>query len=235
MDQARGMLIGFRAGEELFRRYSHLLASCSSSLQRLEVANQILDWLEIWGSFFPQSLLTSKMVEGERQRAVAEIGPFFHLIPGGPHFADRLPPLLVPVPEGFEDELLPLPVVAPEEPDEGLRPLLILVLGGSLRASCLHFLFLSPEELLPFLVLVREEIENELPPSLEPERICRRSTGLHLQSSAIDLQGFIEGSCGSCTAFQGSTGAPSPLSSITGRRTGTSEGPLLRSANLLII
>ncbi|MEQ2288785.1 hypothetical protein AMECASPLE_026343 [Ameca splendens] len=53
VDQAGERLIGFRAGEELFRRYSHLLSSSSSSWENLEVANLMLHWLEVLGGLLP--------------------------------------------------------------------------------------------------------------------------------------------------------------------------------------
>ncbi|MEQ2244673.1 hypothetical protein ILYODFUR_019657 [Ilyodon furcidens] len=121
MDQARRVLIGFKTREELFLSYSHLLISLSSPLQRLEVANQIMDWLELWGSFFPQSPLTPEIVEAERQRAMEEIGPPFHHIPGGPDSMGQLPSLLAPDP-------IQLPVPAPEEREDELSLFLVPVL-----------------------------------------------------------------------------------------------------------
>ncbi|MEQ2204794.1 hypothetical protein XENOCAPTIV_018581 [Xenoophorus captivus] len=121
MDQARRVLIGFKTREELFLSYSYLLISLSSPLQRLEMANQIMDWLELWGSFFPQSPLTFEIVEAERQRAMEEIGPLFHHIPGGPDSMGQLLSLLAPDP-------IQLPVPVPEEREDELSLFLVPVL-----------------------------------------------------------------------------------------------------------
>ncbi|MEQ2182786.1 hypothetical protein GOODEAATRI_025853 [Goodea atripinnis] len=45
----------------------------SSPWRRLEVANQLRNWLEEWGRFFPQNPLTPETIETEHQRALAEI------------------------------------------------------------------------------------------------------------------------------------------------------------------
>ncbi|KAK5609915.1 hypothetical protein CRENBAI_013560 [Crenichthys baileyi] len=162
-DQARRMLKGFKTEEGLLLRYSHLLTSRSSPWQRLEVANHlIMDWLGVCGSFFLQSPLTLETVEGERQRAVAEIGSLFRLIPGGPDSVGRLPPLLTPIPvplaEELEEELPPLPVPVAEGFEDEPPPLPVPV----------------PEELKdeqpPLPDPVPEVLEDKLPPSLDPQR-----------------------------------------------------------------
>ncbi|KAK5609946.1 hypothetical protein CRENBAI_007751 [Crenichthys baileyi] len=179
MDQAREMLIGFRAGEVLFQRYLRHLASRSLPRQRLEEENPILDWLGVWGGFFPQNPLTPEMVEGEHQRAVVEIGPFSRLIPGRPNSrsVDEPPSHPVPVCEGFGDGLPSLPVPVPGELENELPPLPVPVL---------------------------EKLEDELP-SLPPlphflNLLCLSGSAPDLQGSAADLHGLAEVSSGFYTA-----------------------------------
>ncbi|KAK5610943.1 hypothetical protein CRENBAI_024195 [Crenichthys baileyi] len=112
-----------------------------------------MDWLGVWGSFFPQSPLTLETVEGEQQRAIAKIGSLFRLIPGGPESMGRLPPLVtpdtipdpVPIPgpvlEGSDGESPPLPVPVKEELEDELpgwarwRPRLTLIVISRLQAK----------------------------------------------------------------------------------------------------
>ncbi|MEQ2198209.1 hypothetical protein XENOCAPTIV_009471 [Xenoophorus captivus] len=97
----------------------------------MEMANLLLDWLEVWGGFFPQSALTPGLVEIERQRTVTEIGTLFDLIPGGRDAVDRLPPFLAPVPAPeelvIEPPLLLVPIPAPKELKVEPPPLLVSV------------------------------------------------------------------------------------------------------------
>ncbi|KAK5602369.1 hypothetical protein CRENBAI_013373 [Crenichthys baileyi] len=113
VDQVREWSNGFRAGEELIQHCSHILFPRSLPWERLKVANLMLDWLEVWGGCFSHYPLTPGMVARERERAVAEIGPLFDLIPGGPDAVDRLPPFLVPFPAPEELVIEPLPLRVP--------------------------------------------------------------------------------------------------------------------------
>ncbi|KAK5611941.1 hypothetical protein CRENBAI_006301 [Crenichthys baileyi] len=206
MDQARERSIGFRAGEELerswrgageelFRRYSCLLSSRSSLWERLEVANMLLDWLEVWGGFFPQSPLTPGMVEIERERA--EIGPRERAASTPEGFEDEPPslpdpdPVPGPDPERSVDKPPSHPFPVHEGFGEGLPPFPVPVLGeleNELPPLPLPFLEELEDELHPLPLPVLEQLE--LPPLPIP---------VHKGGSATGLPGAF------CTALPSST------------------------------
>ncbi|KAK5610251.1 hypothetical protein CRENBAI_008357, partial [Crenichthys baileyi] len=236
-------------GEKLFRCYLRLLTSRSLLWQRLEVANQILDWLEVWGGFFPHSPLTPEMVEGERQRAVAEIGPLFHLIPGGPDSVGRLPPFLAPVlsstplstegrrdasapclTSGRQSSLLPTPAPVPL-PKEELRVEL-----PPHPAPVLEELEI---ELPPLPLPVPEALKNELPPLPLPV-----SEGFKdelppivpVPYSTTDFHGHVKGPSSSCTARHGPSGSCTPRQGSSGFYTahqGSTVVPALKSSTVV--
>ncbi|KAK5620832.1 hypothetical protein CRENBAI_018232 [Crenichthys baileyi] len=212
MDQARRQQ-GLDSGQELLGRPSHLLTASSSPWQHLEMANQVLGWLEEWGNVFPESLLFPGFLRWERQGTVEEIGPLFDLISGGPDIVGCLPPLLAatPVPAWLKEELRSVPVPVPD-----LAPISGSVLEGSKDEQPSHPVpahegfgdgpppLPDPElvgELPPPPVPVREGCEEALPRSAVPQ-------GLHpgLQGSAADLHGLTKGSSGFCTALEDPSG-----------------------------
>ncbi|KAK5621627.1 hypothetical protein CRENBAI_023892 [Crenichthys baileyi] len=163
------------------------------------------------GVFYSWDHLTHLTIETEQQRAVVEISPLFHLIPGGPDSVGRPPPLLAPGPIPLPDQpssLLPTPGPDPfpypvPEGFEDERPPIVPVLEG------------FEDELLPVPVL--EGFKVELPPVVP----VREGSATDLQGSATDLNGLAEGSSGFCIALPSSTAG----FLVADLLNGVSEGP----------
>ncbi|KAK5604068.1 hypothetical protein CRENBAI_023719 [Crenichthys baileyi] len=134
-----------------------------SPWRRLEVVNSLKDWLEEWGSFFPQDPLIHLSIEAEHQKALEEIAA---------------PMRRLPAPSSARHST--------EDHRSGTnRPyILFLPVRGS-GTDCLHFLFqlrVFNMKLPPFLIPVPEGFEDEPPPSSEPRGLCCRSPGLRRRS-----------------------------------------------------
>ncbi|KAK5619842.1 hypothetical protein CRENBAI_006345 [Crenichthys baileyi] len=139
------------------RQFVHLLTSPGHH------GGKLVDWLEEWGSVFPWNPLTHEIIEGERQKPLAEIAASLQRLPApsSAHLStedsdlkDELPPLLVPVREGFENEPPSLPdlVPVPQGFEDELPPLLFPVPEG------------FEVKLPPCSVPVLVELEDELHP-----------------------------------------------------------------------
>ncbi|KAK5622734.1 hypothetical protein CRENBAI_025471 [Crenichthys baileyi] len=181
MDQAR-RLQEFKIGEIIAKLFSHLQTSPRSLHGGdLEPANRLKDWLEEWGSFFPQDTLTQYTIESERQKALTEIATSMQRLPppsstplstehpSAPGFTPDLPSSPLPAPDpvpGPDLEENPfhsqIPILFRRSPLMCRLYILLLFMRGS-RMDSLHFLF-------PFLVLFWRELEDELSPPPVPVR-----------------------------------------------------------------